>query len=521
MGKRSAFDRREGDFATKHIFAASNLPVALTELRIEALVPRRATPIVLCDAGDGLAPAAAAVMERMGYRALSILDGGIAAWARAGHRLFSGINVPSKAFGEYVERQAGTPHIDPRELERLMQRGEDLIVLDSRPFAEYRFMSIPGAIDCPGGELVYRFFENVPSPGTLVVVNCAGRTRSIIGAQSLIDAGVLNRVVALRDGTMGWRLAGLSLEHGAARRAPAPAAAALAQAQARARAVALRAGVRGASWDEYRAIRADATRTSYLFDVRDPEEFVRAHPEGAVSAPGGQLVQTLDTFAAVRNARIFICDADDVRGAMTAAWLRQIGWADVFHIAGGLAGATLAAASELRCLRPPRRSRRSRPRRSSHRRARSCSTSPTARTIGAGTSVARCSVSARSCRSCSLPMQAGPRWSPRQAVASPPSPPRPCRGMRMCVLSPAAPMPGRRRAFQSRAGAATCRSAPPTCSTVPTTATAKWKRPCANISIGRSTCSAKSRASRVCTFSASDRTLVACGPARDDAITVD
>jgi rhodanese-related sulfurtransferase len=145
---------------------------------------------------------------------------------------------------------------------------------------------------------------------------------------------------------MGWRLAGLSLEHGAARRAPAPAAAALAQAQARARAVALRAGVRGASWAEYRAIRADATRTSYLFDVRDPEEFVRAHPEGAVSAPGGQLVQTLDTFAAVRNARIFICDADDVRGAMTAAWLRQIGWADVFHIAGGLAGATLAAASE-------------------------------------------------------------------------------------------------------------------------------------------------------------------------------
>jgi len=334
--------RREGDFATGHIFSASNIPLSQLELRLEALIPRRTTPIVLCDANDSLASEAAAVMTGMGYGAVSILEGTISAWAHAGHRLFSGINVPSKAFGEYVEHYAGTPHIDPRELHRLMQGDEDIAVLDSRPFDEYQVMSIPSAISCPGGELVYRFFENVPSAHTRVIVNCAGRTRSIIGAQSLIDAGVPNAVVALRDGTMGWHLAGLELEHEQSRRARAPESGSLALAHARAQAVAKRVGVRSATWDEYHAAQRNPTRTTYLFDVRDSEEFNVAHPSGAISAPGGQLLQSLDTYAAVRNAVIFLCDADGVRGAMTAAWLKQMGWTDVWHIRGGLHGARLA-----------------------------------------------------------------------------------------------------------------------------------------------------------------------------------
>lgn len=47
------------------------------------------------------------------------------------------------------------------------------------------------------------------SAQTPIVVNCAGRTRSIIGAQSLINAGLRNPVYALRNGTIGWTLAGL------------------------------------------------------------------------------------------------------------------------------------------------------------------------------------------------------------------------------------------------------------------------------------------------------------------------
>jgi rhodanese-related sulfurtransferase len=335
--------RREGDFGTDHVFSASNVPLSQLELRLPTVVPRRTAPIVLCDADDGLTSEAVTVVSGMGYDAVSILEGGIYAWAHAGHCLFSGINVPSKAFGEYVEHHAGTPHIDPRELYGLIQSDEDIAVLDSRPFDEYRAMSIPSAISCPGGELVYRFFENVPSAHTRVVVNCAGRTRSIIGAQSLIDAGVPNPVVALRDGTMGWHLAGLELEHEQSRRARAPKSGSLALARERAQAVVQRVSVRSATWDEYFSAHGNRTRTTYLFDVRDPDEFDVAHPSGAISAPGGQLVQTLDGYAAVRNALIFLCDADGVRGAVTAAWLKQMGWKNVWHIIGGLHGARLVA----------------------------------------------------------------------------------------------------------------------------------------------------------------------------------
>ena len=101
-----------------------------------------------------------------------------------------------------------------------MRAGTDMVVLDSRPFDEYQRVSIPTAVNVPGAELVLRIHDLAPSPQTLVVVNCAGRTRSIIGAQSLINAGVPNKVVALRNGTMGWRLAGLACDSGKSRRAP-------------------------------------------------------------------------------------------------------------------------------------------------------------------------------------------------------------------------------------------------------------------------------------------------------------
>ena len=82
-----------------------------------------------------------------------------------------------------------------------------------------------------------------PDTGTTVVVNCAGRTRSIIGAQSLINAGIPNRVIALENGTMGWSLAGLELERGRESSAPAPSVVGAAQAAIWADAVGRRFGV--------------------------------------------------------------------------------------------------------------------------------------------------------------------------------------------------------------------------------------------------------------------------------------
>src|SRR5262249_22954555 len=159
------------------------------------LVPRRGTRIVLCDDADGLVQRATEILTGAGYSDLSYLEGGVAAWAAAGFELFSGVNVPSKAFGEFVEHACNTPNIGPDQLNRLITEGADIVGLASRPFDEYRRVSIPTAANVPGAELVLRVHDLAPSPDTLVVVNCAGRTRSIIGAQSLINAGVPNKVV--------------------------------------------------------------------------------------------------------------------------------------------------------------------------------------------------------------------------------------------------------------------------------------------------------------------------------------
>ncbi|MBV1796429.1 rhodanese-like domain-containing protein [Siccirubricoccus sp. G192] len=207
--------REDGEFGKSHLFWANPCALSRVGLRARAILPRRSVRICCVDGGEGgLAEKLAAYLQGIGCTDVSVLAGGTPAWAAAGYVLFSGVNVPSKAFGEWVEHQYHTPSVDPAELQAMAAAGEDMVILDSRPMDEFRRMSIPGAIDVPGGELVYRIGELAPRPETTIVVNCAGRTRSIMGAESLRSAGVPNRVVALRNGTMGWELAGFTCDRG-------------------------------------------------------------------------------------------------------------------------------------------------------------------------------------------------------------------------------------------------------------------------------------------------------------------
>jgi len=325
--------REELTFSKNHLLFARSVPLSRLELTFAGLVPRRSTRIVMCDDADGLAERAADILARAGYTDLRALDGGVAAWARAGFELFSGVNVPSKAFGEFVEHASATPSISAQELEGLMRARSDVVVLDSRPFDEYHRVSIPSAVSVPGAELVLRIRDLAPSPDTMVVVNCAGRTRSIIGAQSLINAGVPNKVVALRNGTMGWTLAGFACDSGKSARAPDASRDALGWAKAAADRVARRFDIARIDAATLARWRAEETRTLYLLDVRDPREYAAGHVAGAVSAPGGQLVQATDQYVGTLGARIVLVDPAEVRAVMTASWLRQMGWRDVAVLA--------------------------------------------------------------------------------------------------------------------------------------------------------------------------------------------
>lgn len=329
--------REEGEFSTQgHPLFATPLPLSRLEPRALALLPDPHTRIVLMDSGDeaqdpqwaGRANRAAARLSQLGYTDIAVVKGGLKAWREAGYEVFTGVNVPSKAFGEVVEHENDTPRIDAADLQKLLDAKTDLVILDSRPMPEFNNMSIPGGIDCPGAELVYRVKDLVARPETLVVVNCAGRTRSIIGAQSLINAGLPNKVIALKNGTMGWHLAGLKVARGETRSFGPQGPEAARFAQAAAANIARKMNIKTVDTAGLARLEAKGGPL-YRLDVRDPAEYAQGHLKGFRHAAGGQLVQATDQYVGARNATIVLHDNDGVRATMTAHWLMQMGWNDV------------------------------------------------------------------------------------------------------------------------------------------------------------------------------------------------
>lgn len=331
------FDVREhGQYGEAHLFHGVNLPYSRLELEVQRLAPNPQVRLVIYDQDGGDVAARTALrLQALGYRHVHVLEGGAHGWQAAGLQLFAGVHVPSKAFGELVEEASHTPHVTAQQLADWQATGEPLVVLDGRPFDEYRKMTIPGSICCPNGELGYRVHDLVPDETTPIVVNCAGRTRSIIGAQTLINLGVKNPVYALENGTQGWYLADFKLEHGSTRRYADQVSTGLGQQREAARQLAERAGVVAVKADQVRQWAADAARSLFLCDVRTAEEFAAGSLPGAQHTPGGQLVQSTDLYIGVRQARVVLVDSDGVRAPIVASWLRQLGH-EAYVLEGGI-----------------------------------------------------------------------------------------------------------------------------------------------------------------------------------------
>jgi rhodanese-related sulfurtransferase len=323
--------RHEAAYATGHPLFAANMAAERIALEAEMRLPRKDVGIVVYDAGECLVAAAADRFAALGYTNVRQLDGGLRAWQDAGFELFGDVNSYAKAFGELVESRRHTPSLSAEEVAGLMARNANIRILDVRRPDEYATMNIPGSVSVPGAELVLRAGHAAPDPETTIIVNCAGRTRSIIGTQSLLNAGVANKVVALRNGTIGWTLAKQNLEHGADRHGGIGP---FEGAKTKAREVAYCAGVRHVSAEEAVALEGQIHRTLYRFDVRSREDYAAGHIAGFRHYPGGQLAQEIDMAAPVRGARILLTDHMGVRADMTASWLAQMGW-ETWVLEGG------------------------------------------------------------------------------------------------------------------------------------------------------------------------------------------
>src|SRR3970040_134568 len=186
-------------------------------------------------------------------------------------------------------RRSGRPRGPPHELKAWIDGGRDMVIVDSRTPEEYARGCIPGAWSMPGGELMLRIGELAKSPKTTIVVHCGGRTRSYIGAESLRRMGLPNPIVALENGTMGWELAGLTLERGGGRRVAAVSEASRTRAAAAALLIAEEDGIASIAPARITALWARrAEEYVALLAVRTREEYEEGQVAGAAWAPGGQ-----------------------------------------------------------------------------------------------------------------------------------------------------------------------------------------------------------------------------------------
>jgi rhodanese-related sulfurtransferase len=331
--------RERGEFNECQISNSTSLPRSQLEFRIAELVPNRRIPLFVYDEGGDRAELAAATLANLGYTNASVLEGGLTEWRRESLPTASGVNVPSKAFGEKVYRERKLPEVTAEELKRWQAQGKDLTILDVRTPEEYARFCIPSGLNVPGGDLILWAEALKQKPEKTVIVNCAGRTRSIIGTAALQRLGLTN-VRALKNGTMGWVLAEFELESKPARAAPIAPAESTAKARELAREIVQEESIPLISAHELLELlnRPRDSGVKYLIDVRSENEYQAGHIQGSLNVPGGQAVQRADDLIAVRSGKIIFISNESARAAMVAYWYRQMGFRDVAVLEHGLRG---------------------------------------------------------------------------------------------------------------------------------------------------------------------------------------
>ena len=335
--------REKGEFVQRHIFRAVPMPRGQIELLVAKRIPDRSVPVIVYDIDGHRAGLAAGTLELLGYKDVRVLDGGLDAWAAAGGRTDYGTNVPGKDWGEKIAVQKKIPHLTPDEIVQRQQSGERIIILDSRTQTEYERNHVPGAYIVPGGELpsrIHTILEVPENRDATIVVNCAGRTRSIVGADVLIRMGVHDKVFALENGTMAWSMAGHELERG-----PGPSLEVATSPEAResveqfAARVTEEDGVQTVTLEEFQSWRENG-KLHYAIDVRLPEEFAGGHIPDTFHIAAGQVALEADEIVAVNQAPVVMISNSDVRARVGGSLARQIGYPNVYVLAGGIDGWT-------------------------------------------------------------------------------------------------------------------------------------------------------------------------------------
>jgi len=328
--------REIGQHTNGHPFFSISIPYSLFEFNIKILVPNKQTRVILIDNNNGISDLVYNIAHQMGYSNISIIEGGVEEWVSAGYKLFDGINVPSKSFGELIEKYFHTPSITAKELAQKQKNNENYIVIDGRPFLEYNKMSIPKSICCPNAELFFRVSSYIKDINTEIIINCAGRTRSIIGAQTLIDFGIKNKVKALENGTQGWFLSELSLDHNKNKYLEVlPNDLEIQQLQNKVLKLTNDLNIDLINLKKAQQLIIDKKKSTFIFDVTTSKT-ISITPGTIMNIPGGQLIQATDKYIGVWKATVILIDDGDlIRAGTTSFWLKKMGY-EVYILKEGL-----------------------------------------------------------------------------------------------------------------------------------------------------------------------------------------
>ena len=318
--------RETSQHTSGHPFFSISIPYSEFEINVEKFIPNKKVRIVLFDNNNGVSEIIYKKAKNLKYINIFILKDGVKGWIKSKFRLFDGINVPSKSFGELIEEKFNTPSITASQLSKKQKEKKDIVILDGRPFDEYNKMSIPGSVCCPNAEIPYRISELIKSSDTEIIINCAGRTRSIIGTQALINFGIKNKVYALENGTQGWFLNNFKLDYGKTKFLDkTPNNEKINELRNKVVNL-LENNVEIIDFNQAQKLIDDKNFTTYIFDVRT-NSVKKNELSKLRNVPGGQLIQATDKYIGVLKSHIILFDDGDlVRAGMTALWLKKMNY---------------------------------------------------------------------------------------------------------------------------------------------------------------------------------------------------
>ena len=108
------------------------------------------------------------------------------------------------------EAKARIKEVTPRDVQRMQERGENIVYLDVREPQEWNLGHLPRAIHIPRGLLESSIEARVPREQK-VVIYCASGNRSAFAADTLQQMGYED-VASMSGGFRGWAESGGEVE---------------------------------------------------------------------------------------------------------------------------------------------------------------------------------------------------------------------------------------------------------------------------------------------------------------------